>query len=33
MDFDVGWHDVWVFPLFTRGGPYWQYVKVREDLC
>ncbi len=27
-EYDIGWNDQWTFPLFTRGGPYWQYVKV-----
>jgi len=27
-DFDILWNDRWHYPLFTRGGPYWQYVKI-----
>jgi NADH dehydrogenase [ubiquinone] 1 alpha subcomplex assembly factor 1 len=26
--FDVVWHDQFHYPLFTHGGPYWQFVKV-----
>lgn len=26
--FDVMWHDVYNYVLFTRGGPYWQLTKV-----
>jgi len=27
-DFDIAWDDRWHYPLYTRGGPYWQYVKI-----
>lgn len=26
--FDLTWNDVYHYVLHTRGGPYWQYVKV-----
>jgi len=27
-DVDLEWLDAWSFPFFTRGGPYWQYVRI-----
>jgi len=27
-DLDLGWQDVYSYPLFTRGGPYWQVAKI-----
>ncbi|XP_011306536.1 probable complex I intermediate-associated protein 30, mitochondrial [Fopius arisanus] len=27
-EYDIMWADLHGFPLYTRGGPYWQYVKI-----
>lgn len=28
--YDIWWHDIYHYILFTRGGPYWQTAKVRS---
>ena len=28
-EFDIMWNDLWSYPLYTRGGPYWQEIKVK----
>lgn len=30
-EYDVMWNDVYHYVLYTRGGPYWQDVKVSDD--
>merc|ERR1712179_307369 len=30
-EFDIQWADLWSYPLHTRGGPYWQTVKIPFD--
>nr|ACO15263.1 Probable complex I intermediate-associated protein 30, mitochondrial precursor [Caligus clemensi] len=27
-EYDIAWMDLYNYPLFTRGGPYWQEVKI-----
>lgn len=27
--YDLMWNDVWMYPLYTRGGPHWQLTRVR----
>jgi hypothetical protein len=33
MSYDINWNDQFSYPLFTRGGPYWQTSKVRSWRC
>ena len=32
-DMDVSWNDIMQYPLFTRGGPYWQTAVVSLTVC
>ena len=27
-EYDLHWNDLWHYYIFTRGGPYWQYVRI-----
>ena len=27
-DFDIAWYDMYSYPIFTRGGPYWQWLEI-----
>jgi len=31
--FTHNWDDMYSYFLYTRGGPYWQDVKVRHPKC
>lgn len=28
--FDIQWHDIYSYVLYTRGGPHWQIAKVLQ---
>lgn len=29
--YDITWNDVYHYIIFTRGGPYWQFIKVKAQ--